>query len=327
MRNLDLLKILGRDALRIPEADDFSGKRIVITGAGGSIGSAIARRLVGQVSFLGLIGHSEAPIFKLRNELGLGPDRQYAVRDAGYKPEQWLCAWQPDTVIHCAAHKHVGLMEDSPQSAFQNNTENTIRIAREAQKWGVKRFVFISTDKAVQPTSVMGASKRLAEAWLLTHQPRFASICRFGNVIGSSDSLVQIIEATLRERRPLTLTSEGMKRYFITPEEAANLALAAACRPGMVTLDMGSAIPIRTIMERMMEQMGVSVPIVVTSPGSGEKEDENLFNPEETLWTAAWTHATDLLRVQSELQIEAVDLALHHVRTGTQTLVEAANSL
>lgn len=324
MRDLDLLALLGREALKIPEAQAFTGCRVVVTGAGGSIGSAIVKRLAGQVSFVGMIGHSEAPIFKLNLDLAGRQGIDFEICDAGRDPEKWLDRWQPDVIIHAAAHKHVGLMERSTSAAFMNNTCNTMRIAGAAFAAGVKRFVFISTDKAARPTTVMGASKRLAEAWCLTRAP-FASVCRFGNVAGSSGSLIELVQNKIRAGQDLTLTDEGMKRYFITPDEAVDLALAASIKPGLYTLDMGKPIAIRDIMDRMMTQMGKRVGINVTNPVSGEKTDEDLFNPGETPYSK--NPASDLIYVQTDLSTRLVGLAYAGVLSGKMSLVEAANSL
>lgn len=324
MQNLDLLGLLGREALQIPEISNFEGQRVVVTGAGGSIGSAIVKRLAGKIDFVGMIGHSEAPIFKLNLELAGCQGIDFEICDATTHPHEWLEKWQPDVVIHAAAHKHVGLMEHSPQAAFMNNTAGTMRIAGASFAAGVKRFVFISTDKAARPTSVMGASKRLAEAWCLTRAP-FASVCRFGNVAGSSGSLIEIVRDKILAGQDLSLTSEDMQRYFITPDEAVDLALASSIRPGLYTLDMGKQIRIRDIMERMMAQMGKTVGINVTNPVSGEKLDEDMFNPGETPYSK--NSASDLIYVQADLNTRMVALAYAGVLSGKMTLVEAANSL
>lgn len=324
MKEIDLYALLNRSRLRIPEADAFAGQRIVVTGAGGSIGSAIVRRLAGKVEALWCLGHSESPIFKLKQEFDQFPNVQFAICDVGHHPGTFLRRIQPDTVIHAAAHKHVGLMESAPDQAFRNNTEATIRLAYAAYAAGVQRFVFISTDKAAKPTSVMGASKRLAEAWLLTRAP-FASVCRFGNVAGSSGSLIEIVYERLKAGQNLELTNPGMYRWFITPEEAVDLALAASCRPGLYTLDMGKPVKIQDIMERMMVQLDMQQIIIYTRPGSGEKLDEDLLNPDET--AVSFNAASDLIFVKNRLNLSRVDEALEAVRCGSMTLVEAANSL
>jgi len=320
--DIDLLKLLGRPPLRIPHTDAFYTKCLVITGAGGSIGSALIRRLCLRVPFLGLIDIVEAPLFKLQQELGQRVNIEYKVCDAGRDPEEWITQWQPTHIIHAGAHKHVHLMEKEPDEAFRNNTINTMRIAQAAKKMGVS-LTFISTDKAAQTTSIMGASKRIAEAWLLTHMPT-ASICRFGNVAGSSGSLIEIAQARILAGQDVILTDPQMRRWFITPNEAVDLVLFASISPGLFALGMGEQILVKEIIERVAKQLGKPVKIILGKPGPGEKIEENIINPHELIATM---YNSDLLKIYTNLNRCNVDSAIEGVLSRRFTLVEAANSL
>jgi FlaA1/EpsC-like NDP-sugar epimerase len=320
---LNLLDLLNRPRLHIPEAAHFHGRRVAITGAGGSIGSALAERLVGQVEFLGLLNIAEAPLFKLKQRLG-GQAVGFRVCDVGRNPGEWLSEWGIDTVLHAAAHKHVGLMESQPDEAFRNNTQTTMRLATAAESVGA-RMVLISTDKAANPTCVMGASKRLAEAWLLTHHENFG-VCRFGNVIGSSGSVVEIVHDNLLAGDPVTLTSTDMKRFFITPNEAVDLVLATAGEcGGLYTLNMGEQVSVELIIRRVAQQMGKPLELLMLGqPTSGEKEVEDLLNPGET---AEAYEGSALMYIDWSLSQQIINEALEGFISGRTSLVEAANSL
>ena len=324
---LNLLGLLGRDSLKIPQHESFKGKRVLVTGAGGSIGSAIAKQLVEEAEFVGFIGQSESPIFRLLSDLNsIPPQSQYAwaIEDCANIPINIWRDWAPDVVIHAAAHKHVGLMQSQPGKAFANNTCATLQLALKAFDCGVQNFVFISTDKAVRPSSIMGASKRLAEAWLLARAP-WATVCRFGNVAGSSGSLIEIVAEKVAKGEKVTLTSSGMKRYFITPDEAVRLVLSSTFNPGMFTLNMGEPILIEDIIHRIGQQASRCVNLEVTEAGAGEKEDEDLLNPNEYLvnvggdycevrcdkgWPKA-AHVDSLIRMVAHGEIGIVDAANH----------------
>lgn len=260
------------------------GKRVLITGAGGSIGSAVARRVVDSpAAFVGLVGHSELPIFNLKNEL---PSDRVGAAIASVADEHVMAAlikrWNIDLIVHAAAYKHVGLMESQPEQAFVNNTLATISLAKVAlASESVRRFVFISTDKAVTPTSVMGASKRLAEVWLKQCAMPFAVICRFGNVLGSSGSLVQIIEQNIASDEPIKITNVKMERYFITAKEAVGLVLTAALleEGDCFSINMGRPIPIVDIVETLAPRHPT---IILDKPGSGEKISEQVVGYNET---------------------------------------------
>jgi FlaA1/EpsC-like NDP-sugar epimerase len=280
MKNYSFL--LNRPETKFPESEIdeyFRTRRVLVTGAGGTIGSEICRRLAGKAAFLGGLGHSELPIFNLKPELA--DCGRLRLADITQPLDDVFRDWKPNVVIHAAAHKHVGLLELQPGIAYRNNFKGTVNVAETARRFGVEKFVFISTDKAAQPTSVMGKSKRLAELWLLAYC-KSAGIVRFGNVLGSSGSLVEIVTKNIRSGQPIAITHPEMERYFITVKEAAMLALTAAIsEPGILTLDMGNPIKIVDIVIKLLQEGDYDIPIVVTNPGSGEKLSENILNPDE----------------------------------------------
>lgn len=259
-------------------------KRVLVTGAGGSIGSAVARRIVDSpAAFCGLVGHSELPIFNLLNELSSDKvgSAIASVADSHVMAEL-IKRWNIDLIVHAAAYKHVGLMESQPEQAFVNNTLATISLAKVAlASESVRRFVFISTDKAVTPTSVMGSSKRLAEAWLKQCAMPFAVVCRFGNVLGSSGSLVEIIENNIKSGEPIKITDTKMERYFITAKEAVGLVLTAALleEGDCFSINMGKPVPIVDIIETLAPRHPT---IILGKPGSGEKISEEVVGHNET---------------------------------------------
>lgn len=332
--NIDYAKLLSRPEWRFNHLaiDSYlQGKRVLITGAGGTIGSAIARRIASGpgVAFLGLVGHSELPIFRLKSELGkLQYPHNFSVTDIG-APEMGdlLHHWRPDIIIHAAAHKHVGLMELQPQAAFANNTLATQNLANWAKFTGEPEIIFISTDKAARPTSNMGASKRLAEAWLLTHYPKI-KVCRFGNVLGSSGSLIEIAAKKIAEGAPLSITDASMKRFFITPSEAVGLVLQSAAfpiqTPSLFSIRMGEEVKIVDVIERLGEQLCMPVNYEYYRPGDGEKLSEDLLNPGET--EAASEHA-GIVRILFDLHPGVVDTAIRQAIQNIGDLKWAANNL
>lgn len=261
--------------------EHLAGKRVLITGAGGSIGSAVAQRVAkADVDFLGLVDVSENAMFNFLQSNKIPVKHQVSVSEAC--SEQIEC-WYPDIIIHAAAYKHVGLMNSCPNSAYRNNIVGTQRFARRAKELGVGQFLFVSTDKAVNPTNYMGASKRLAEAWLLTQARSMVKICRFGNVLGSSGSLVEIVVKQLYAGLPVKITDPSMTRYFITPNEAVGLLLTSltfeGCGP--FTIEMGAPVKIVSLVERIADYLNKFLEIDISNPVMGEKVTEDLIGPDE----------------------------------------------
>ncbi len=270
------------------------GRRVLVTGGGGSVGSELCRQVLRcEPAELIILGHGENSVFSVEQELRrLLPastrlstviaDVRFAERLAGV-----FATYRPEIVFHAAAHKHVPLMEANPCEAITNNVFGTRNLLEAAQEYGVEQFVMISTDKAVNPTSVMGASKRVAE--LLVHQAAARSgkpyvAVRFGNVLGSRGSVVLTFKQQIAAGGPVTVTDPEMARYFMTIPEAVQLVLQAATlgRGGEVfTLDMGEPVKIVDLARDMIElsglEVGRDIDIVFTGPRPGEKLYEELF--------------------------------------------------
>ncbi|GIV76573.1 MAG: polysaccharide biosynthesis protein CapD [Litorilinea sp.] len=278
----------------------LSGRRVLITGGGGSIGSELARQVLQcRPRELILLGHGETSIFHIYHELvdGGGGEAGVTIRPviADVRNQEYLTALfqqlRPEIVFHAAAHKHVPLMEANPAEAVFNNVLGTRVLVRTAAAVGVERFVMISTDKAVNPTSVMGATKRLAELMVLqvaqaTGRPYVA--VRFGNVLGSRGSVVQIFRRQIASGGPLTVTHPEVKRYFMTIPEAVQLVLQASVlgQGGEIfTLDMGEPVKIVDLAQDLIRlsglQLGRDIDIVFTGLRPGEKLFEELFVPGE----------------------------------------------
>ncbi len=302
-RDINIGDLLGRPEEQLDMtqvAAFFADKTVLITGGGGSIGSELCRRLLPlNPKRIVLYDISENYMYDLASELRLLYGE--AIRDklvlcvGSIRDEQRLnevfAAYKPQVVLHAAAHKHVPLMEDCPDQAVKNNVFGTWLTAQAAIKQGVQRFVLISTDKAVNPTNVMGATKRLAEmiieALNAQSDTEFTAV-RFGNVLGSHGSVVPLFEQQIRAGGPVTLTHPDIIRYFMTIPEAASLVLQAAsiAKGGeLFVLDMGRPVKIRELAERMIQlyapRDGRKVDVVYTGLRPGEKLYEELLLADE----------------------------------------------
>ncbi len=316
VRELDIEDLLGRDPVSPDEAllnRLIRGKVVAVTGAGGSIGSELCRQIVQCLPHtLLLVENSEFALYQIHRELLAWAEEAGApvalipllasVQDEA-RMNQIMRAWRPDTVYHAAAYKHVPLVEHNPVQGLRNNVWGTWVCAHAAQAAGTRHFVLISTDKAVRPTNVMGASKRLAEMVLqaLAAEPgpgTTFSMVRFGNVLGSSGSVVPLFREQIQAGGPITLTHPDITRYFMTIPEAAQLVIqAGAMAQGgdVFVLDMGEPVRIMDLAERMIELSGLRVrnaanpegdiEIQITGLRPGEKLYEELLigdNPQPT---------------------------------------------
>jgi FlaA1/EpsC-like NDP-sugar epimerase len=320
IHELDIDDLLGRTPVP-PQADllarDLRGQVVMVTGAGGSIGGELTRNIVLQSpKQLVLLDHNEFGLYTIHQELeALCKSRDLSVElvpllgsVANAEQMQAVCrSFQPATVYHAAAYKHVPLVESNPGVGVLNNVFGTLNVARAAQASGVKRFVLVSTDKAVRPTNVMGATKRMAELVLqaLSEESKNAgnsstcfSMVRFGNVLGSSGSVVPLFRQQLEGGGPITVTHKEVTRYFMTIPEAAQLVLqAGAMGQGgdVFVLDMGEPVKIMDLAQRMVQLSGLTVKdaaypggdieISVVGLRPGEKLYEELLigdNPEPT---------------------------------------------
>ncbi len=282
----------------------LTGRTVLVTGAGGSIGSELCRQIIrfGPKSLI-MLERAETALFEIERELEQTtelPGRIIArVGDICDRRclELIFSQYKPEVVFHCAAYKHVPLMEFNIREALKNNVLGTKILARTAEAFGVESFVFISTDKAVNPSSVMGASKRLAERYL-QYISRFSRtrfiIVRFGNVLGSQGSVVEIFRRQIEQGGPITITHPDMKRYFMTIPEAAQLVLQASAigKGGEVYfLDMGEPVKIIDLARDLIKLSGLKpdedIEIVFTGIRPGEKLFEELrFEGEDMLQTS-----------------------------------------
>lgn len=317
LRELDIDDLLGREPV-VPDPilleKNIFGKVVLVTGAGGSIGSELCRQIlaVGPAKLL-LIEQSEFALYSIHQELevkvgDIQPNLDpmlvpllASVQD-GQRMNEIMSNWRPDTVYHAAAYKHVPLVEHNPATGIKNNVLGTLQTALAAAEYGASDFVLISTDKAVRPTNIMGASKRLAEmilqALAARHTNTNFSIVRFGNVLGSSGSVVPKFRQQIRDGGPITLTHPEVTRYFMSIPEAAQLVIQAgamATGGDVFVLDMGQPVKIIDLARRMVELSGLTVrdethpegdiDLKVTGLRPGEKLYEELLigdNPEPT---------------------------------------------
>jgi FlaA1/EpsC-like NDP-sugar epimerase len=296
IREVDIIDLLGR-----PQAEldinlirsSIEGRKVMVTGAAGSVGSELARQIADlEPGLLVLVDWAENPLVFLESELetSLTPKTDLMVRIVDVNDEPALLRFmkecRPDTVFHAAAHKHVNLMEDAPSQAIANNIGGTLAAARSAIEVGADNFLLVSTDKAVNPTSVMGATKRVAELVIRelnrTSSTRFIAV-RFGNVLGSNASVVPIFKRQIERGGPVTVTDPDVERYFMSGKEAVGLILQAAAvgKGGEVfILEMGEPVKIVTLAETMITLSGLTpgkdIEIVYTGLKPGEKMTEVL---------------------------------------------------
>ena len=295
IRDVDINDLLGREAVQLElnliEAF-LKDKTIMVTGAGGSIGSEMCRQVcIFKPKLLLLVEQAENPLFHIERELNRHfPEinLRAIICDITDKTrvEEIFEKYKPQVVIHAAAHKHVPLMELNPGEALKNNIMGTRTVADASDKYGIANFVMISTDKAVNPTSIMGSSKRIAEMYIQdlnrTSKTHFVTV-RFGNVLDSSGSVVPIFKQQIAQGGPVTVTHPEMKRYFMTIPEASQLVLQAATmgQGGEIfVLDMGEPVKIVDLAKELITLSGFvpgqDIEIVFTGPRPGEKLFEEL---------------------------------------------------
>jgi len=301
LRPLSIEDLLNRDPVRmnLKEIGSYiTGKTVLVTGAGGSIGSEICRQVLRlNPTKLILLGRGENSIYEIHRELlekapkgVLVPYIMNITNREGM--EQVYRQYHPQVVFHAAAHKHVPLMEAEPEEAVFNNVAGTLNTAELAGQYGVERFVLISTDKAVNPTSVMGATKRVTEkigqALNKCYPNTKYMAVRFGNVLGSRGSVVPLFKKQLAKGGPLTVTHEDMKRYFMTIPEASQLVMEAGglgVGGEVFVLDMGEPVKIMDLAKKMISLSGLvlgqDIEIKVTGLRPGEKLFEELMTAEE----------------------------------------------
>ena len=360
LRSLDIDDLLGRE-LVLPNSDLLTknslSKTVMVTGAGGSIGGELCRQIMEQApKTLLLVEQSEYALYQIHHEIstrienhgGLNvqivpllasvtnPDRMRII----------VGEWQPDVIYHAAAYKHVPLVEANVVEGIRNNTIGTLTVAQIAIELGVPHFILISTDKAVRPTNVMGASKRLAEMILQAlaqsaSKTKF-SMVRFGNVLNSSGSVVPKFRQQIKDGGPVTVTDLRMTRYFMTIPEAAQLVIQAgalATGGDVFLLDMGEPVKIVDLARRMIELSGLDVKDAQNLEGDieieeiglrpGEKLYEELLidgNPEKTIHPRVFKSHEDFLS-WSELELKVQQISQAIEKNDDQTLVTLLKEL
>ena len=296
LRNIDVVDLLGREEVQLDRtkiAEQLENEVVLVSGAGGSIGSEICRQIAKfSPKTLILLGHGENSIYLIDKELNNLYGRTITIipiiadiqdRDRIF---QVMEKYKPDHVFHAAAHKHVPLMEYNPHEAIKNNVYGSKNMAEAAKAAGVKSFVMISTDKAVRPTNVMGSTKRIAEILVTSlNEPgktKFAAV-RFGNVLGSRGSVIPVFKEQIEKGGPVTVTDMRMIRYFMTIPEASRLVLQAGvlAKGGEIfILDMGEPVKISDLARKMIKLSGYTeaeIPIVESGIRPGEKLYEELL--------------------------------------------------
>ena len=302
LKEVDINDLLGREPIEIDLSSIMgyvSDKVIMVTGGGGSIGSELCRQIAKyNPRQLIIVDIYENSAYDIQNELRRDyPDLNLVVLIASVRNtnriNQIFSVYRPDIVYHAAAHKHVPLMEDSPNEAVKNNVLGTWKLVEAAHKWKVKRFIMISTDKAVNPTNIMGATKRICEMIVQTynnHSETEFVATRFGNVLGSNGSVIPLFQKQIAEGGPVTVTHPDIIRYFMTIPEAVSLVLQAGAyaKGGEIfVLDMGEPVKIDDLARNLILLSGhkpdIDIKIEYTGLRPGEKLYEEMLMKEEGL--------------------------------------------
>ena len=319
IRDIDIEDLLERDVVKVDMgglSELIKGKTVMVTGGGGSIGSELCRQLASyEPGALIIFDIYENNAYAIELELRANYPQMPlhaligSVRDEA-RIDKVMETYRPSLVFHAAAHKHVPLMETSPLEAVKNNVFGTMNTARAAAKWGVEHFVLISTDKAVNPTNVMGASKRICEMVIQslagTCKTSFAAV-RFGNVLGSNGSVIPLFREQIRKGGPVTVTHPEITRFFMTIPEAVSLVLQAGAfaKGGEIfVLDMGRPVKIDDLARNMIRLSGfepnVDIDIVYSGLRPGEKLYEELLMGEEGLGKTA----NDLIYIGQKINFD-----------------------
>ena len=345
LREVDPQDLLGRDPIKVSMEEIFqyiSGKVVMVTGGGGSIGSELCRQIAkANPKQLIIFEIYENNAYDIQMELQRTcPDLNLVVLIGSVRNtarlDYVLGTYRPDLVFHAAAHKHVPLMEDSPNEAIKNNVFGTYKMAQAASKYGVKRFVLISTDKAVNPTNIMGASKRLCEMVVQMmnreSETEFVAV-RFGNVLGSNGSVIPLFKKQIAQGGPVTVTHPDIIRYFMTIPEAVSLVLQAGyyAKGGEIfVLDMGEPVKIDTMARNLIRLSGyepdIDIKIEYTGLRPGEKLYEELLMKEEGLQNTAnkLIHIGKPIEMDDELfkqQLARLDAAYRVEATNMKEIV------
>ncbi len=345
LRDVDVADLLGREEIVLNTravSGYIAGECVLVTGGGGSIGSELARQLCKVApARIVIFDIYENDAYMLRNELLSEYDDIEVVIEIGSvcdeaRVNEVFAKHRPSAVFHAAAHKHVPLMEACPREALQNNVFGTLNTVRAADAFGAERFIFISTDKAVNPTSVMGATKRMGEMvvqyYARTSKTIFSAV-RFGNVLGSNGSVIPLFQRQIAAGGPVTVTHPDIERFFMTIPEASRLVIQAggmAHGGEIFILDMGEPVKIVDLARGLIQLQGltpdVDIPIVFTGLREGEKMYEELLMEEEN--TLPTTNQSIMISTGQEISYEEVAKKLDELRVAlTLTDEEAVHLL
>jgi len=344
----DINRLLGRSPIAVDPgeiSDVLQGAVVLVTGAGGSIGSELCRQIARfEPQAIVLLGHGENSIFEIGLDLKLSfpdlPTYPVIVDVRNQQRVEWAVEkYRPDVIFHAAAHKHVPFMEANIAEAVTNNVIGTRNVLRAAEKYGVERFLLISTDKAVNPASVMGATKRLAELLVIATAQRTGRAyvaVRFGNVLGSRGSVVPTFQRQIAAGGPVTVTHPAMTRYFMTIPEAVQLVLQASILgqgSEIFVLDMGQPIRILDLAKNLLDLSGLKlerdIEIVYTGVRPGEKLSEELFlaaenyqrTKQEKIFRATQSHLVDGEALERDIA-ELIDTMQHRLSIAESEEVE-----
>ena len=329
IKQVQIEDLLGRAPIEIKNPNllnEFEGETVLVSGAAGSIGSELVKQLSNfEVKTLILVDQAESALYDLQQELKQNNKFNYTaivadIRD-GLRIDTIFQQHKPTMVFHAAAYKHVPLMEKSPYEAIKINVNGTKLLADTASRYNVKKFVFVSTDKAVNPTSVMGATKRMAEMYITCLQKESKTkfiTTRFGNVLGSNGSVIPLFKKQIENGGPLTLTHKEITRYFMTIPEASQLVLEAGTmgKGGEIFIfDMGESVKIFDLAKKMIKLSGLKFPedidIDITGLRPGEKlYEELLANGENTLSTY---HKKIMISKTRDLDFEKIKTSIEEL--------------
>lgn len=331
-KELNMKDLLSREIIELPNKQALlylQNKRILITGAGGSIGSELATQLLyADVSQIYLLGHGEYSIYKITQKLydlqkrGIGKQTHFIPVPCELTDEHsvhhMLKKLKADVVFHTAAYKHVDLVEKNPVVSTATNIFGTKFLIDAAKKYGTQRFILISTDKAANPTSVYGANKLVSEQLTLnagTAEMR-TSVMRFGNVLGSRGSVIPLFKKQIAMGGPITITSPECRRYFMTLSEACSLILYALqlnkeTLHSLYALEMGKQISIMDIAQRMLDFYGLKkdkdISFTITGLRPGEKISENLLSPDEEKYESPIEHVYYVINNNKNPIVKSID--------------------
>jgi FlaA1/EpsC-like NDP-sugar epimerase len=321
IKDVEIEDLLGRDPVVLDQTairSYLTDKRVLVTGAAGSIGSEICRQVaLFKPAKLVLFDHAETPLFYIEKELAASfPDLRIIPMVGDVKNQERVEGvfdeFGPEVVFHAAAYKHVAMMEYNPGEAVLNNVMGSRIVADAAHKFKVRNFVMVSTDKAVNPTNVMGATKRSAEVYVQglagTSKTKFTTV-RFGNVLGSNGSVIPLFKEQIRKGGPVTVTDRDVVRYFMTIPEASQLVLQAGCigKGGEIfVLDMGEPVRILSLAEELIQLSGLvpykDIDIIFTGLKPGEKLFEELLIDGEGIKMTAHKKIRVMAPVETDLQ-------------------------